>query len=866
MSNDLATLEKESPYRLPDFALPLAYEITLAPDMTTFNYDGSTTIELDIQRPTNFIVLNSLELIIESAEITAAGQKQRAQIEMQPEHERAKFTFAEKLQAGKASLTINFKGEINEKLRGFYRSSQTLEDGQKNWFALTQFAASDARRAFPCFDEPAFKATFQLTMKLDQAFTAISNTKIESEKIEDGKDGKKIIRFGRTMKMATYIVAFVVGKFDVSEAVDVDGIPFRIYAPLGKLNLTSFSLAIGAAALSFFNKYYGIKYPGDKMDMIAVPDFAFGAMENLGCVIYRENALLIDPDKASQAEKERVADVVAHELAHMWFGNLTTMKWWNGIWLNEAFATFMALVAVDAWKPQWKRFETFGVSRAMAFATDGLAATRAIEFPVQKPEEANGMFDILTYEKGASVLRMLEQYIGSEQFKSGVNAYLTKHKFASTETNDLWEALAAASGEPVSEIMNSWIFQEGHPLVKAELNGAGDTLTLKQERFFYLGENQPADKKATLFQIPVLLKAKSKNSTALIEKRVLLNSAKMSIKLDEAVDWVLINRGGHGFYRVAYSAPLLARLQDVLPSLTVLERFNLAGDLWALTLNGTVKLSAFLEFIALFKDETDKNVWTVILTALQYIDRAFDKDTVKLSAYTRDLLDPTYRRLGWRAADNKSEIDEAELTKQLRGLIIGTLGTVGLDEDVVTECDKRYSTYRQDPVAAALEPDVLGAMITVLAYHGGAARYAEFERAFSAAPSPQEQERYMYALAAFRDESLLRKTLAKTLSGEIRSQSAPYVVRGVMLNPWGRNVGWQFTQDNWERARTVFPSQIITRMIEGITGLIDPAMAAQVFQFFAAHPVPEGQKTTDQHLEKLKVALAFKQREKSYFQ
>jgi puromycin-sensitive aminopeptidase len=375
------------------------------------------------------------------------------------------------------------------------------------------------------------------------------------------------------MKMATYIVAFVVGQFDRSEAIEVDGIPFSIYAPVGKLNLTPFALEIGASALSFFNKYYGIKYPGDKMDMIAVPDFAFGAMENLGCVIYRENALLVDPLKASQAEKERVADVVAHELAHMWFGNLTTMKWWNGIWLNEAFATFMALVAVDAWKPQWKRFETFGVSRAMAFATDGLAATRAIEYPVSRPEEANGMFDILTYEKGASVLRMLEQYIGEDKFKAGVNAYLNKHKFANTETCDLWESLAEASGEPVEEIMNSWIFQEGHPLVSVALSEDKKSLHLSQKRFYYLPEH---GKNIQLFQIPLLLKIKVKTAIdkrepgeRLLEQRILLSTEEMKVSLDgnggigsgddgaggdSTIEWVLANAGGHGFYRVEYSS------------------------------------------------------------------------------------------------------------------------------------------------------------------------------------------------------------------------------------------------------------------------------------------------------------------------
>jgi aminopeptidase N len=309
--------------------------------------------------------------------------------------------------------------------------------------------------------------------------------------------------------------------------------------------------------------------------------------------------------------------------------------------------------------------------------------------------------------------------------------------------------------------------------------------------------------------------------------------------------------------------------------LTALERFNLVSDLWAMTLNGTVKLAAFLDFIKLFKNEQDKNVWTVILSALQYIDRVFYRKAVRMSVFARDLLAPAYNRLGWESTESNNGTEseslggsrtikenmagEDALTKQLRGLVLVTLGTIGHDRTLIEEAKERYANYLSG--SAALEPDVLGAIITILAYHGDEGRYTEFEKMFSAAPSPQEQERYMYALAAFRDEKLLQKTLAKALSGEIRGQSAPFVVRNVMLNPRGRSVGWQFVQENWETSRTIFPSQIITRMIEGVTGLIDEKMAEEVFTFFAAHPVTEGQKTTDQHLEKLKVALAFMARE-----
>jgi puromycin-sensitive aminopeptidase len=860
------TLSIENAYRLPETVTPISYEIKLNPDLAGFKFSGSETIALNIRTATNEILFNAIDLQIENVRIEKDDDEtcETAQVKMEKENERVRLVFPTTLAAGNWHLKLDFSGEINDKLRGFYRSAQALKDGEKSWIALTQFEATDARRAFPCFDEPSFKATFKLTLCVDKDLTALSNTSVESETIEGNK---KTITFAKTMKMSTYIVAFVVGHLEMSEAVMVDGIPMRIYAPMGKLHLTKFALEIGAAALAFFNKYYGIPYPGDKMDMIAVPDFAFGAMENVGAIIYRESALLVDTEQASHAELERIADVVAHELAHMWFGNLTTMKWWNGIWLNEAFATFMELVAVDNLRPNWKRWESFGASRAMAFATDGLRATRPIEFPVNAPEEANGMFDVLTYEKGASVLRMLEQFIGPEKFKSGVNSYLQKHKFANTETNDLWQSLEAASGAPVQEIMNSWIFQEGYPMVSASLNADKKSITLDQTRFYYLdssvdgkggksngkSDSKSNDKAQVLYQVPILLRAKLKGESKLVEKTILLKESETNMSFENDLEWLVINAGGSGFYRVNYSVELLENLKAVLPQLSALERFNLVSDLWALTMNGTVKLNQFLQFTKLFKEETDKNVWSVIVGALQYCDRAFstDKEAIEhLRALTIEILSPTYKRLGWEA-----EAGEGELTKQLRGLTIAAMGTTGGEASVVKEAASRYDKHLSG--AAQLAPDVLSAVVAVLASNGDKKRYEQFEASFKNGSSPQEQERYMYALGMFQDSELLEKTLAKTLAGEVKGQNAPYLVRNIMLNPQGRKVGWLFVKNNWEQINKTFPSLIMTRLVEGVTGLLDEALAKEVFAFFEKYEFAGGQKTVDQHLEKLKVGLAF---------
>ena len=364
--------------------------------------------------------------------------------------------------------------------------------------ATTQMESTDARRAFPCFDEPEFKATFEVTLIVDEGLNAYSNSPVAEEIPEP--DGRRQVHFAPTMVMSTYLVAFIVGPLEHTDPVDVGGVPLRVVHPPGKGHLTAFALDVGAHALRFFTDYFGIPYPGDKLDMVAIPDFAAGAMENLGCVTYRESALLVDPATAARVELERVADVVCHEIAHMWFGDLVTMKWWNGIWLNEAFATFMEVLAVDAYEPEWQRWVSFGVEREAAMAVDGLHSTRPVEFPVGRPEEAEGMFDVLTYQKGGSVLRMLEQFIGPDVFREGIHDYLVTHAYSNTETADLWNALERSSGRPVATIMDTWINQGGYPLMTVGEGGA-----VAQQPFSYSGS--PGGAIGSRWQIPIMYRS-----------------------------------------------------------------------------------------------------------------------------------------------------------------------------------------------------------------------------------------------------------------------------------------------------------------------------------------------------------------------
>ncbi|NBV03871.1 MAG: M1 family peptidase, partial [Acidimicrobiia bacterium] len=484
------------PHRLPRHALPNRYEVHLEPDLDAATFSGTVTIHVDVATPDpsmDGIVLNAAELGIHSATIDG----EPASVTVDEDLERVTVSTGSPLDAGPHRVELTFDGTINDRLRGFYRSTFIDGDGVEQVIATTQMQSTDCRRAFPCLDEPEFKAVFSITMTVADGLTVISNSPESSRREVESPSGRRVeVTFGDTMRMSTYLVAFIVGPLKATDAIDVDGVPVRVVHTPGKGHLTAFGLETAAFSLRWFREYYGIDYPGDKIDLVALPDFAAGAMENLGCITFRENLLLVDPARSTQSEKQLVVDVVAHELAHMWFGDLVTMRWWNGIWLNEAFATFMELAACAAFRPEWGRWETFGVERSVAFETDSLSSTRPVEFEVRSPADAEGMFDVLTYQKGGALLRMLEQHLGEERFRAGVSHYLKRHAYRSTETADLWDAIEETSGEPVRRIMDSWIWQPGYPLVEATLDG--DEVVLGQRRFSFSDSGD-----GTVWAVPV---------------------------------------------------------------------------------------------------------------------------------------------------------------------------------------------------------------------------------------------------------------------------------------------------------------------------------------------------------------------------
>jgi puromycin-sensitive aminopeptidase len=721
--------------------------------------------------------------------------------------------------------------------------------------AATQFEATDARRAFPCWDEPAFKAVFGVTLAIDPALTAVSNTRIVGETREGDR---KVVRFADSIVMSTYLVAIVVGELEHTEPTPVGATPVRIWCVPGKKRLAAFGQEIAVASLAYFEDYYGVPYPADKLDLLAIPDFAAGAMENLGAITFRETALLVDERAASHAELQRVADVVAHENAHMWFGDLVTMSWWNGIWLNEAFATFMEMLAVDAWKPEWQRWVAFGVSRAAALSVDGLHSTRPIEFPVRAPREADAMFDVLTYEKGASVLRMLEQYLGADVFREGVRAYLRRHAHANADTGDLWAALGDTSRQPIPAVMDGWIFAPGYPLVTVAVESG--QLMLRQQRFTYLpaplrwfGAAPAAPATPARWQVPVQLRIAAGGRE--VVERVLLTEPETRRPLPSGLDAVVVNEGGHGFYRVRYDEALRERLLSRLPSLAAIERFNLVNDAWAVTVAGLMPLTEYLDLTARFRSERDKNVWSILLGSFHTLNRLIRAaDRPKLEALVRDRVAAALAALG-----DTPRADEDELTRQLRGDLIRALGTIGNDRGVQTRAAELYAGHERG--TAPVDPNVLPALIAVLAHAGDEGRYHEFFERFRTATTPQEEQRYLYALTAFPQPALVEQTLARTINGEIRTQDAPFVARSMLMVVHAREQAWEFIKKQWDTMDRLYPKHGLRRMAEGVIGLATPELEADVHRFFQERKIDLGGKTLEQHLEQLHVAVTLRERE-----
>jgi puromycin-sensitive aminopeptidase len=843
-----ALLEQFDLYRLPRTVVPSRYDVRLDPRLDDATFSGQVRILAEAGEATRLVVLNAEDLVIEGATVNGRPADTR----LLPDTARLALMLAEPVGPGDVEIVIDFDGVLNDKLKGFYRSTFVDPDGVERVIATTQMQATDCRRAFPCWDEPDFKAVFGITLVVDDGLMAISNAPELGRRALD--DGRVEVRFDDTMSMSTYLVAFVVGPLEATEPVDVDGTPLRVVHLPGKGHLTGFALDIAADALRWFQEYYGIAYADQKIDLVAIPDFAAGAMENTGCITFRENLLLVDPTSATLAEQMLVADVICHELAHMWFGNLVTMRWWNGIWLNEAFATFMEVECEHHLRPEWRRWDVFSLERTMAFDTDSLASTRPIEFPVHSPEDCEGMFDVLTYQKGGAILRMLQQYLGTDRFRDGVRQYLATHAFANTETGDLWDAIeqsVASTGgdEPVRRLMDSWIWQPGYPLVTARIDGSD--LVLDQQRFSFDGDlSDPAT-----WVVPLHVRVGHTSHT------VLLDGHPVRLPLDpiEAADaTIVVNAGGHGFLRVAYSSDLLARLSGAaLRSLDPVERYSVVDDAWNATVAGRVSAVDLLTLLEGFANEDDLSVWQAITGAFTGLSRLVNADALDtLRSRVRAVVNPALDRVGWQPVAG-----EPERVGRLRGLLVVAAAVQGADATAQARCLELAGAARVDP--DAVHPELIAAATTTLAATGDEHTFDLLVEGFRTGSTPQAQLRNLYSLAELPTAELIERVCEFAFSGEVRTQNAPFLLNLCIAHREHGAVAWRVVRENWATANAEFPSSTIPRMVSSVKLLNTPDLQADVHAFFGEHGIPQAAKTLEQILERQRVNVALRSREEA---
>jgi len=833
-----------SPYRLPRTVTPSQYaiELRLDPDAPTF--DGTEDVAITVHEPVTEIALNGKDLTVHAGAVIAddGTSVEIAKAVPDPSAGRITLELPGELATGDYTLRLSFTGKLSDLMEGMYRSRFTDDAGAEHLIITTHFEATDARRNFPCWDEPDLKASFQMTLVVPDGMTALTNTP-ELDR-EPAGDGYTRVRFDRSMVMSTYLVCVVVGGLGLTEPSFAGPTPIRVACRPDRLHLARYANEVAAYVLEWFSDYYAIPYPERKLDQAAIPDFAQGAMENTGLVTYRETLLLLDPALASYVEQLDVAETIAHELAHMWFGDLVTMRWWNGIWLNEAFATFMSYLCVDAMEPSWAVFDAFQTSRMTAFEVDALASTRPIEFPVESPDDASGMFDTLTYTKGGAVLRMIEQWLGADVFRDGIRRYLAAHAYGNTETHDLWDSLEEASGKPVRRIMDAWIFQPGYPAI--EVTREGDAIRLTQRRF---APSMPEDE--TTWPVPLIVRQVGAQGEQI--EHVLVEAEGLTLPLADPDALVVANAGSTAFVRTFYDDELRGRLTARLGDLVPGERQSLVDDAWAAAVSGRATVSAFLDVAAGFRDETAPSVWQTIMTGLAWCDRFVEGEPrERFRDFVRTLVRPAMDRLGWDPRPGERELD-----RELRGDLIRTLGILGDDPETQAMAREAEALSRS---GGGVDASVAAAAVEVTAFAGGEDAFEAFRARMHDAPTPQEQDRYRGALARFRDPALMERLLALTVSDEVRPQDAPFLLSRAEANRDLGAIAWRYVRDHWEELLPRFAASNVLHLAVGARTLTDPELVAEVQAFFAEHDIPQNHRSLVQAMERQRVMAAMRER------
>ncbi len=809
---------KEEYQTLGDNVRPVNYNLLFETDMNAFKFKGTERIKIKVRKGTNVIRLNAVELQILWASIKSGSKVQRAKVSENKRRNELLLKFPKRVM-GDALIEIRFVGSNNDKMYGFYRSrcSTNPKDG---YILTSQFEAADARAAFPCFDEPAFKATFDVSMAVDKDQEAVSNMPIKSVKAQ-GK--RKLVTFNTTPRMSSYLLYLGVGRYDSVEGEE-GKIKLRVMCVPGKKKLARLALNYSKKFIRFFEGYFGIRYPLPKIDFLAIPDFSAGAMENWGAITFREVAILADEKLTPIAVKQQIAETIAHELAHQWFGDLVTMKWWNDLWLNESFATFMANKALDHVFPEWNMKEQyFDDVIATAFAADPLKSTHPISVHVSTPEEVDQIFDSISYDKGGTVLHMIETYVGAENFRKGLHTYLKSHAYGNAEKQDLWGAIDGTAGRQsaitASEFASSWVNQPGYPIVEVATDMAG-RITVRQRRFLIVDYGSGRAERWPV-PIPYVSKGGKRGEIMLIKE-----SATMP---HNSEGWVKLNYGQDYLYRVRYPSQMLQELGSGIKAKRIKgpDAWGIESDLFALARSGRIPAEEYFSFIESYCLDPDHPLSFSISSHLGWLRTMLEGTKAVKRAkevgvkYHLGIL----HRLGWGKKRGEKSLDT-----MLRSMTILSLGQMG-HAPTISRTLALFSAYLK---TKKLDPDLKGAVYAIAAWTGDQRMYSKMVSLYKKEEMPDDKRRLLQSIGLFRDPKLIRGALRFAFSKDVRLQDSFLLPAIISSNPVGRRMIWGWTRGNWPFLMKTYDSgtHMLERFVTNLAGISSEEERSQIASFY----------------------------------
>ncbi|KAF8688813.1 hypothetical protein HU200_042141 [Digitaria exilis] len=836
---------------LPRFAAPRRYDLRLRPDLVACTFTGAAAVTVAVSAPTRFLVLNAADLSVDRASIRFRDLAPK-EVVFFADDEILVLGFSNDLPLGEGLLSMKFNGTLNDQMRGFYRSKYQYKGKMKN-MAVTQFESVDARRCFPCWDEPAFKAKFKITLEVSSGMVALSNMPIANQTVTGTI---KTISYQESPLMSTYLVAIVVGLLEYIEGVTPEGTKVRVYTQVGKSSQGKFALDVGVKSLHLYKDYFGTPYPLPKLDMVAIPDFAAGAMENYGLVTFREVALLFDEESSAESSKQSIAITVAHELAHQWFGNLVTLEWWTHLWLNEGFATWMSHLAVDSFFPQWNIWTQFLDDTTAGLKLDSLEESHPIEVEIHHASEVDEIFDAISYDKGASVIRMLQNYLGAERFQKALASYIRKFAYSNAKTEDLWAVLEEKSGEPVKNLMTTWTKQQGYPVINAKLNG--NYLELEQAQFLLDGSSGSG-----MWIVPITAGCGSYD----MQKKFLLKGKSDRLDIRNITSqcsnqekggkfWIKLNINQTGFYRVQYDDKLAAALQNALQfkKLSVMDRIGIVEDSHALSMACKQTLTSLLRLLYTYREETDYSVLSHINTVSLNVAKISVDATPGLVGDIKQLLIklllPPAIKLGWDPKNSESHLDAL-----LRPVLLVALVKLGHDK-TISEGVRRFGIFVHDRNTSLLPPDTrkaayLAAMQNVTSSYRSA--YNDLLKVYRESDEAEEKGRVLSTLCYCKDKNIVLESLNLLFTNEVRSQDTYYVLQGLSVET--RETAWLWLKANWDRITKKYGNTQEGGFIRYVTTLFSSnEKAAEFSSFFATRKKPEFERTLKQSLENVRIS------------